>query len=499
MKRSLSRRHSEATPVRPALSLIATAMLLWTPALLLATSFQTLSQRLPPSTNALVAVNVERILASSYAAQQQWQGTMAENWAKRPQIVPPGVNRLVMGAEFIPSKADAAWEVTLMDMKQMPSTDDLCKAEGGHVDRIWDKTAVASPINAYFIPLNDTILAVCTPGERSTIARWVRQPVKDGGVITSPYINTVLDGLTDDTDGVMAMDLEGAFGLPNIRRFLDESDIEELKGKNLDKIAGTLSTLKGLTLQFKIDRDIDATTVIGFDADMAELSDAAKPLLISVLNRAGMRIDDIDSWKFTTGGKEIRATGKLSDESFRKLLGVVQSPVPAIVSTATKEQEAAPADPAVASQRYFKSISLIIDDLRAGSSASETATWWYQKAKRIDTLPILHVDPALVEWGASVSTRLKQLAGTGAAGQTQIQARVAGVQSPEYGHYDTNGNYYWASHDAAALENFKRQRRQAALEQKTQVQQQAMLILNEAAGSRQKIRAEMTAKYKVEF
>src|SRR5207237_8401308 len=132
---------------------------------------------------------------------------MAETWAKRPAVVPPGVNKLLMGAEFQPSKSETLWEVTLMEMQRMPALQDLCKEEGGFIDRVWDKDAVASPINAYFVPLDANVMAACTPGERSTIARWIRQPLKEGGVVTSEYANTVLGTLDENTDVVMALDL----------------------------------------------------------------------------------------------------------------------------------------------------------------------------------------------------------------------------------------------------------------------------------------------------
>jgi hypothetical protein len=472
-----------------------------------AATFRDMSKRLPAATDAVVAVNVEKVLDSPYAKQQKWREMNAENWAKRPQIIPPGVDKLLMGAEFVPSKAETNWEVTLMGMKKMPALKDLCQGEGGHFDRVWDKDAVVSPINAYFVPIEPDVLAVCTPGERATIARWVRQPP---GAVTSEYIKDALAGLREDAHVMMALDLGDAFGLPRIRQFLADSELKELAGKDLDAMAKALSTLKGLTLQIAVDQGISGTVTIHLGQSAALLDGVAKPLLVSVLDAAGMRLEDVDQWTFTTAGSEVRGSGKLSDAGFRQLIGVVQSPVPAAVAAAAPEATesasaapAAPADPATASQRYFKSVSLTIDSLKTGTSVRETATWWFQASKRIDKLPILSVDPALVEWGTFVSSKLKQLSGTGAAGQTQIQARVAGAYNPNYGgsYYDGNGNYHWdqGRNDRENYKEYNRRRRQAGLEQKAVVSEQAVQILNEANGSRQKVRAEMTAKYNVEF
>ena len=88
------------------------------------------------------------------------------------------------------------------------------------------------------VPSN--VLASITPAERSVIARWVRQPIKPEGNVSSPYIKTVLAGLSDKTDIVMAMDLEGAVGLPTIRKRLDESEVEGVTDRiaNRSQLAG---------------------------------------------------------------------------------------------------------------------------------------------------------------------------------------------------------------------------------------------------------------------
>jgi hypothetical protein len=111
-----------------------------------------------------------------------------------------------------------------------------------------------------------------------------------------------------------------------------------------------------------------------------------------------------------------------------------------------------------------------------------------------------------VEWGSSISTKLKQLAGGAAMTQTQINARVAGVRSSDYGGYGYDGSgAYTRQSDAAsqAQRNYNQAKAQesraAALEQRAAAQQQAIQSLNEIAGTREKVRAQMVEKYKIEF
>jgi hypothetical protein len=473
-------------------------------------NFKTLSERLPAATNAVVAANVARLLETPFAKSEEWAQSSAAALANQPMMIPPGSTRVLMAADVKPSTLDSNWELSLMEMEQMPTVQAMAEAEGGHIDRVWDRDAVASPINAYFVPLDKKVLASITPAERSAIARWLRTPAQPGGNVTSEYIKTVLAGLDDKTDIVMAMDLEGAFGVPSIRRWLDENEVKNVETSQMDEVARTLGTMRGITLSISVNQDVKGRAVVEFSRDTAPLKGCAKPIMIELLNTAGMRIDDIDDWTFIATGKQVGMEGKLSAAALRQLLGIVQSPIPAAVAQAPGGGGGAgkaPASPAEASQRYFKVICGNLDNARAGASASETATWARTTSKRIDQLPILNVDPALVEWGTAVSTKLKIAGGTMAVGQTQINSRVAGISDPTFGSYSYNssGDYYSSDHGSddgaqrAAYDNAKRQRRQAALEQRAQSQQQALQIISELAGTRTAIRAAMVEKYKVEF
>jgi hypothetical protein len=465
-------------------------------------TFSTLAQRLPPASNAIIAVNVARIVDSPYGKDAGWGQRLADAWAKQPLMIPPGAQQLIMAADVKPSSFDSYWEMSLIEMDKLPSLETLAKDEGGHIDRVWDKDAVCSPINAYFVPLENNVLASITPAERSEIARWVRLPVKPEGNVTSEYIQGALKGLSDNTDIVMAMDLEGAYGVPNIRKWLDESEIPEVTLQNMNDVVQILGSMKGITLQISVDKKIGAKATVDFDRDTAPMINCAKPIMLAVLNYVGMRIDDVPQWTFATVGKQITMQGDLSDASLRRLLSIVQSPIPAAIAAAPKAgSDDAPAGPTQASQRYFKAICAILDSASAGTSSGATATWIRGASKRIDQLPILNVDPALVDWGGMVSSRLKQAASAGAVGQTTMNARIAGTMDPGYGDYQTGdlGSNVDSSANRTARENYNKQRRQAALEQKAQIQEQALQILSDIADTRPKIRADMVAKYNVEF
>jgi len=309
-------------------------------------NFQTLAQRLPASTNAVVAINVNKALASPYAKREHWGSNAADAWAKQPVMIPPGASRLIMAADVKTSTMDSNWEMCLIEMAKMPTVQELANAEGGHVDRIWDKDGAYSPINAYFVPIEPTVLASITPAERSVIARWVRTPVKPEGNVTSEYIRSVIAGLGEKTDMVMAMDLEGAYGLPQIRKFLEDQDIKEVPNQRLDATAEVLGSMKGIRLDVSVGEAITGRASVQFDRDAAVLRACAKPVMLAVLKRVGMRTDDVQDWKFAVEGKQLSMQGNLSAAGLRELLGMVQSPIPAAtVAAPTTSGAAQPAAP----------------------------------------------------------------------------------------------------------------------------------------------------------
>lgn len=468
-----------------------------------AETFDTLAQRLPAGTNMVMAVNVAKMLDAPYAKTNGWAEMLARRWEEAPAMIPPGATRVLMAAEVRVNTMESRWELSLIDMDNVPTVQALAASDGGYVERIWDKDAACSPINAYFIPLDKRILASITPAARAEIAKWIRTPLKPEGNVTSPYINTVLKSLTANTQVVMALDLEGAWGLPVIRRFLEASDIKEIQPRTMDATVFTMASMNGVRLDVTVSDKIAGKITVEFDKDAAALKDSAKPIMLAILDAAGMRIEELKDWRVLVLGKQVIMEGNLEQPSLRQLFGIVQSPVPAAVAAkptgAAGATSAASTDPAAASQRYYKAICGSLDSLGQSKSISATAVWFRNTSKRIEQLPILNVDPALVEWGSMVTLKLKQAAATLSVGGMQTQARVAGVMNPEYTVYENWGTSGAPSTLDPAYTNTVRERQRVATEQKAQSADQALRILEEIGQTRPRIRAEMVQKYKVEF
>ena len=119
--------------------------------------------------------------------------------------------------------------------------------------------------------------------------------------------------------------------------------------------------------------------------------------------------------------------------------------LPAVLSADNIESTGDATDPKVdayASLKYFQSIAGHVNDLkreRGASSYYTIAVWFDKYARRIDRLPILHVDKDLVDYGrrtvSQLRTCVEAIRGSGIrSGARSAQVTGAGYDSDGYGY-----------------------------------------------------------------
>jgi hypothetical protein len=256
-------------------------------------------------------------------------------------------------------------------------------------------------------------------------------------------------------------------------------------------------------------------------------------MLVEVLERQGSMIEDVRDWKPSIQGNTFLLSGTLSTEGLRRVMSVLQLPT----SLATAADKIALSDDGgdesakrLASQQYFSSVTSLLDDLRAKpkrdgvQTFGQAAAWYGKYARKIDNLPILNVDPKLVEYGAATAQMLRnaEMAMKG-VGMRSV-ARTTGENSG-YGYYDGYGyggyrsgygygygdNVYtpnaYAGTSVASNFNAARASIQAEQQADTQIRtqerisgaasvQQIWQIIDQATSA---VRREMTQQYDAEF
>jgi hypothetical protein len=179
----------------------------------------------------------------------------------------------------------------------------------------------------------------------------------------------------------------------------------------------------------------------------------------------------------------------LSEKGLRQISSFLELPTSKF-STLAKESESK-VDPMKAtldaSLRYFKTLEKLLDDLRTGLTTDAKTLWYEKTARKIDNMPILHVDDELLAFGANTAKALRETAEQGRnVGRANSANQVAAIAS--YGNYYDGGGYS----SAQQYPVMQIQANNASSQNRTR----GLQAMNNGLGD---IRRKMTKKYQVEF
>lgn len=354
---------------------------------------------------------------------------------------------------------------------------------------------------------------------------------------------------------VLALDVEGLLSARELKPDLAASEVLKSHNVDLDKLADTIASLRGVCLTVAFADKAQGTLTIEFSKDAAFMQPFARDLVIHALKKRGMLVIEVQNWEATASGNTVTLAGPLFSSGLRRVSSFFESPhpdVPAAPAVAAADTPAAPdapaaapkeVDPVAASQAYFKAVTAYLDDVYkaegADSSQLGDAALWMQKyARKIEQLPIAGVDEHLLDWSAYVTAQLNRCAtrlkdvrlrsakrmaehsnfydmdDTGGSPTTLVGVRTSGrdySRSNNNGYYYDSDNYNYSTHSGydvyevqTSVDRYRRkyqegERKQAGIEEKASGAQDALAILDELKGETANVRRAMTKKFNAEF
>jgi len=490
-------------------------------------AFQDLVGQLPRSANAVVLLNVEKAKQSPMGVRLGWKEKIEKAFEEGLTRVPPHATRCVLAAQFDFESMRPLWEAAILDLSRAPSLETIAKTYQGNMDRLENRDAVTLPSGAYVVQLFPTTLGAVAPASRQFALRWLRELRSSTGIPLSAYVQKAA-GYSDQAGSeiIMAVDLDGAFTPERVSEYVNSKEWLKKLGVNPGQLAGLLWRAQGIRLGIRIGDQPLGRVAVDLVDDAAWTQPFAKQLMIQILEDAGMKIDDLDAWKVVARGKEIALQGNFSPEGLRQVLSLIQSPAPSVnvagemssqvptkgvISSDVPATKVKPTlDPATASQQNFKTVVRYLNELKLEKGNMKTfgqhAVWFDRYAKKIEQLPILNVDPELVQYDAFVAQKLRE--GSEAVRMSGIQAgvRKASVQSesPDVYTYGYRGGYYGGYGYArpapyADLRYEGAQRRIIRKEEYGSARATEQQIKGEVLAATREIRSKMTQKYQVEF
>ena len=468
--------------------------------------FEELAAHVPESANALALFNVDQVRQSNSASQATWKAEYEKLLREGRVSLPPGVSRCIAAAQLEIGSLEPLWEITLVDYDQEPDLTSIARLNHRQVESISGKPTVFVRDDLCMVQLGPTRMAALFPGNRQELSRWIKRTSSKKDVTISAYLGRALQYEVQGSDIIIALDLEDAIDPERIRQGLAESPTVKKYGLNVDRVAALMNGLQGLVLGIRMGKEAHSKLRIDFSGDPSILGDAAKPLMLELAAKIGAKISDLGDWKATIEKQRVSLEGTLSPAGLRRVTSLIEPPSSDVAAAEkSKEDEstdsskpatknkadsaASGSETALASQRYFRSIQTLLDDLNADVKSAVTigqAGVWMQKyANRIDRLPSLNVDRDALNYGAYVSQELRAAsAAVKGIGITSGAKRSA--------VYDSGNAYYDRFYSDAA-------RRQVNAEARATGATSAVDIINEIAKASGNVRRTLSQRYMLDF
>jgi len=263
---------------------------------------------------------------------------------------------------------------------------------------------------------------IMLPANRQSVVRWVREVHDRTKPALSSYLSDAYDYANDlGTPVIMAIDLENALAESDIRsRVQDNWKDAGLEGKaDPLPVIKVLASIRGATLGITLKDRPFGKIKIDFGVDAKPLATIAKPLFLHVLEHRGMTIEEFEDWKYEVKGNQVTLEGHFTSSGLRRIFSAFDRPpgfqtIPEkpAESKLTKEEQTAQSTLA-----YYKSVQKLLKDLkgRKGSSGGTYTTgsiaqWCTNYARKINNLPLLNVDPEMIQYGTATALTLTQVA-----------------------------------------------------------------------------------------
>lgn len=466
--------------------------------------FDELLGKLPGGGNVLVMINAEDVLASGLAKREGWRKAIDDDFATAPMMTPRGTQQFALAGQLELATFASAWEAAVVRMDEDVPISAVARFERGMVDEVGGLDAVASPKGLYIVKLDESLYGVVRPGNRQCTARWVREIKVRNEQGLSDYLAAAASYPDNaGTEMILAIDLTDALSRRAIREGVAASPAIKAGGVDVEEATETLAGLRGLTLGIKVaDRAIGALRV-DFASDASVLVPVAKPLLLEVLEGAGASVDEFYDWKVSTSDRGFRLTGQLDRSGLMRIFSFLKLETPDVVRADAQaagddsKGESAAVDPTI-SQQYFSRINDYLNDLkreRGAKSYYSVARWFETYAGRIDRLPLLGVDPELLDYSEKLVGQMRDCA---------LAIRGAGIKTggraaQEYGSWSYPA-FYGSYADPVAAGRAQASTRMAIrAQERANSSLDVRNIVSEMQEEASRMRREMTKKYGIEF
>lgn len=333
-------------------------------------------------------------------------------------------------------KLQPKWEAGYAVLKQSLDAKQLAEKEGGYVDQIGMKEVVWTPKQTYLVPGKENRLGVLRPADRALLSGWISP------TMTVNY-SSFLEGKAKQKESYLSMML----AIETVDVFSPVALAERIEGfKSLkanppESVASTLASAVGFSIIVGRNSLNECIFSADFTKSPAGLKLIAPALLAEILERGGTAAPEVLNWKVKAEGNSLSMQGPITEATLSGLLGIFSLEGQAGRIASPKLANSEKEQMGYRSMAYFTEVNDIVELTRKHKSKTTgaLAKWNDQRARKIDELGTLNVDPEMIQFGVDVADSLRGNALKVRTGNIKAGKAKAG-QSLSNGYY---GNGYY--------------------------------------------------------
>ena len=287
-------------------------------------NYYELLRRVPESANTIILIDVERMLMSPIAMKEKWRDK--ENSEGVALHFPNNAVRYMLASklDFIANFEDQA-DIALIETPEGVSLPYLATTEGGYLDRI-DGQEVAFSRNAFFVSFKPNILGVSFPANRQELSRWLRSLKRLDQPQVSEYLQQAAKLAHGKDHMVIAMDMTDLFTKQMVRDWLRRAESLAGKSVDLDTLTRVLTSAKGVTMTMEATERLNGKVRLDLGESAAPIKDVAKGLILEVLEKNEMLLDEMRDWRLLLEANAISLEGRLTSKGLRRLTELIPFP-----------------------------------------------------------------------------------------------------------------------------------------------------------------------------
>ncbi|SMP43379.1 hypothetical protein SAMN06265222_101932 [Neorhodopirellula lusitana] len=377
-------------------------------------NWRSMTKWVPPTANAILAMDAEAMFQSELAIQNDWRESHAENFDRNPTMLPPPTNRFLLSTEVDTEHFEPNHELAVIATSTPVEFDEIQKRVEGEVDTISGWQSIRTVRDSYVVPIDNQHVILIRQASR----QWAAQQLRRGRDRAQPQLSPVLSDAIDqvasrDSQIVVAVDLADAIPRSAMSGVLRHSGVLQ-ETNDMNSLVDEMIELQGFVLSIRVTDKMTGRLEMVFETEPTQLKTIAKPIMLELLAGAGAVLPEFKEWQAVPRPKRLALQGELTVAGLRRVLSLLS------VEPASFEQESSPAEAtanrkpklnpeqvqARATKNYVKRVTRLADGVVAvgkSSNLREQVLWTDRSAKAITRMTTKNIEYEAAKLGRQIA------------------------------------------------------------------------------------------------